>query len=145
MRSNLLDREQVADAQPDLLRVAGAGRGGNGPCLPAVAGTPNPDHPGREAEQARRVRNRLTELLESAGMRNLARPVFEEDGEPARPGQVALVAAVPGLNPPFYIAQQCGKLVQTTWGAIYMAPRHMWQSEPVLVVFTREEDHHASC
>ncbi len=144
MRNNLLECERPADVPQDLLRVASAGRGGNGPRLPVCVSTPNPERPGRRAELARQARNRLTELLESIGMRNLAAcPTFEEEGDPGMPSQTSQVETTPSIDPPpFYIVQQCGKLVLTTWGALYEVPSYMWQ--PGLVVLTREEDNHAA-
>jgi len=103
--------------------TAGAGRGSRHNRRP-VCISPYPPHRGGKPAEAR-LRTRIDRLLQAIDMPRcrLGSPVWEEKRCLPQP---QLSQAQRLGQPSFVIAELCSRIVFTTWGDIYEAPRRMW-------------------
>jgi len=118
--------QECSADQPRKLHTAGAGRG-NGQRPPICVSYPQPgdSNQGQQEESCRR-RARIDRLLQAIDMPRcrVGSPIWEEEGCLPYP---QLSRAQQLGQPLFAIAELCGRLVFTTWGDIYEAPRRMRQ------------------
>jgi len=113
-------------AQPRILHGAGAGRG-NGQRPPVCISYPQPGGSNQgQQEESCRIQTRIDRLLQAIDMPccRVGSPVWEDEDCLLQP---RLSQAQQLEQPSFAIAQLCGRLIFTTWGHIYEAPRRMRQ------------------
>ena len=111
--------------QPRRLHAAGAGRG-NGQRPPICISYQEPaDSNQGQQEESCRIQTRINRLLQAIDMPRcrVGSPVWEEKGCLPQP---QLSQAQQLGQPSFVIAELCSRIVFTTWGDIYEAPRRMW-------------------
>jgi hypothetical protein len=117
-------QECLAD-QPQKLHAAGAGRGnGQRPPMCISYQEPGGSNQGQQ-EESYRIRTRIDHLLQAIDMPRcrVGCPVWEDEGCLPQP---RLSQAQQLEQPSFVVAELCGRLIFTTQGDIYEAPRCMW-------------------